>query len=66
MSILDVVNLANQITCTLADSNKKKTSKVLKFQLQQWRPLNKTKVLLVTDSNHCREPRHWDRNCLRS
>lgn len=35
MSSPDLVNLVNELTCTLGDRTKRKTTKVLKFQLQQ-------------------------------
>ena len=39
MSTLDLVNLANQLTCTLDESPKRKTAKILNIQLQQIKPL---------------------------
>lgn len=35
VSTLDLVNLANQLTCTIENSTKTKTTKILSFQFQQ-------------------------------
>lgn len=47
MSTSDLVNLANQLICTLDDSTKRKNTNPLIFNYNKWRSLNKTKLFLV-------------------
>ena len=42
MSSPDLINLVNELTCTLGDQTKRKTTKVLNFQLQQMEAAKKT------------------------
>lgn len=62
MSSPDLVNLVNELTCTLGDQTKRKTTEVLKFQLQQMEaPKQKQNPLSLR--HYCKNPGHWKKDC---
>lgn len=61
MSILDLVNLASQLTCT-KKSPKRKTTKILNLHLQQMKFPKQSKK--PSNFHYCKEPGHWEKRLL--
>ena len=62
MSTPDLVNLANQLTRTLDESSKRKTAKILNFQLQLMK-VPKQNQSPPNFCYYCEEPGHWKKDC---
>ena len=64
MSIPDLINLTNQFSCTLDESPKWETTKILNLQIQQMKA-PKQNQNPPSFCYYCKELGHWKRDCYK-
>ena len=64
MSTPDLVNLTNQLSCTLDELPTRKTTKMINLQLQQMKT-HKQNPKPPSFSYYCKQPGYWDQDCYK-